>query len=193
LARLDDKVWIGLDRAGNRITAFNYWGRTLFTAGGFGSRLGKLDRPLAMSVQGDYALITDAGNGRLAKIRVKYQSGGSSLKYQETLPDPLFLSLTDIGFMPNPFASLHQNGALYYYLNADAAVTLRIYDSGGRLVRQYQAATGGSGGRRGLNSLPWDGRNGAGRQANNGSYTFRIKAVYKTLQAEAACRMTIRN
>jgi hypothetical protein len=154
---------------------------------------GKLDQPSSIAAYGDYAYICDSGNRRIVKARIKYQNGQNDLKYQEKMSPPLFLNLSDILFIPNPFASLRQNGAVYYTLNYDAEVTIRIFDTGGRLVRQYQARAGQPGGRNGSNSMPWDGRNGQGSQVNNGTYTVRIKAVSGPLRAETACRMTLRN
>ena len=88
--------------------------------------------------------------------------------------------LTGVSNYPNPFDS-RKGGPLgrtqiTYTLNADADVTITIYDALGYLVKTISQAPGGDGGRAGQNFVPWDGRNDAGILVSKGGYTARVKA-----------------
>jgi hypothetical protein len=76
---------------------------------------------------------------------------------------------------PNPFRAGREVVLLSYRLPADAPVRVRIVTLFGELVRElsYPAATPGGIG--GLNEVPWDGRNGAGRLVLPGVYVARIE------------------
>jgi hypothetical protein len=69
---------------------------------------------------------------------------------------------------PNPF---NPSTTISFYLPVESAVTLDIYDVGGRLVtrllnREKQAA--------GSHDIVWDGRDSAGRAAASGIYVYRL-------------------
>ena len=88
--------------------------------------------------------------------------------------------ITGVSNYPNPFDS-RKGGPLgrtqiTYILNADADVTITIYDALGYLVKTISSAPGSDGGRTGQNFVPWDGRNDAGIFVSKGGYTARIKA-----------------
>jgi len=74
------------------------------------------------------------------------------------------------GFAPNPLSG---SGAFFVELGESAnRVSIRIFDVAGRSVRTL-TATGLS---PGSYSIPWDGRNSAGRAVPNGIYFVRAGA-----------------
>jgi uncharacterized repeat protein (TIGR01451 family) len=75
---------------------------------------------------------------------------------------------------PNPFRAGRESVLLSYRLSADAPVQVRIVTLLGELVREISCQAGATGGTRGLNELPWDGRNGAGKTVQPGVYVARI-------------------
>ena len=52
---------------------------------------------------------------------------------------------------------------------------VKIYTLLGDLVREIALAAGSTGGTRGLNEVPWDGRNGKGELVRPGLYVARIE------------------
>ncbi|MBI4061260.1 MAG: hypothetical protein HY403_07500, partial [Elusimicrobia bacterium] len=87
--------------------------------------------------------------------------------------------ISGVSNYPNPFDS-RKGGELgrtqiTYTLNADAEVTITIYDALGYIVKTITSPPGASGGRAGANFVPWDGRNGSGAFAAKGGYIARIK------------------
>ncbi len=76
---------------------------------------------------------------------------------------------------PNPFRAGRESVLLSYRLAADAAVRVRIATLFGELVRELSFPAGTAGGARGLNEVPWDGRNGAGALVMPGVYVARIE------------------
>jgi hypothetical protein len=75
---------------------------------------------------------------------------------------------------PNPFRAGKESVLLSYRLAADASVRVRIATLFGELVRELSFPAGAAGGTRGLNEVPWDGRNGAGALVLPGVYVARI-------------------
>jgi len=71
---------------------------------------------------------------------------------------------------PNPF---NPHTEIRYTLDREAAVTLRVLDPAGRLVRVLvDGAVGGAG----PHTITWDGRDGAGREVPTGVYLCRLEA-----------------
>ena len=75
---------------------------------------------------------------------------------------------------PNPFRAGREAVRLSYLLAQDGAVHVKIYTLLGDLVREMALAAGAAGGTRGLNEVPWDGRNGKGELVRPGLYVARI-------------------
>jgi flagellar basal-body rod modification protein FlgD len=63
--------------------------------------------------------------------------------------------------------------SLGYFLGADAAAEITVYDDRGAAVRTVQV----SGGEAGSNEWRWDGRNDAGERLEAGQYTFAVTAT----------------
>ncbi len=76
---------------------------------------------------------------------------------------------------PNPFRAGREDVRLSYRLEADASVRVAIYTLLGDLVREMSLAAGAPGGLRGLNEVPWDGRNGKGDTVRPGIYVAQIE------------------
>ncbi|MGE5180146.1 MAG: hypothetical protein ACM3PF_13745 [Bacteroidota bacterium] len=76
---------------------------------------------------------------------------------------------------PNPFRAGRESVHLSYRLAADAPVRIAIYTLLGDLVRTVSLAAGAPGGARGLNEVPWDGRNGNGDTVRPGVYVASIE------------------
>ncbi|TMQ62970.1 MAG: T9SS type A sorting domain-containing protein [Candidatus Eisenbacteria bacterium] len=76
---------------------------------------------------------------------------------------------------PNPFRAGREDVRLSYLLTQDGAVRVKIYTLLGDLVREIALAAGATGGTRGLNEVPWDGRNGKGELVRPGLYVARIE------------------
>jgi flagellar hook assembly protein FlgD len=73
------------------------------------------------------------------------------------------------GNRPNPFADRTNIG---FELAEPSDVTVRIYDTGGRLVRQLECVNCPSG----PNTLQWDGRGAGGAEAGAGLYFYTVTA-----------------
>jgi len=71
---------------------------------------------------------------------------------------------------PNPF---NPTTTLAFDLPATEAVSLRVYDLQGRLVRTL---IGGEVLPQGRNEATWDGRDDAGRRVSSGTYFWRVEA-----------------
>jgi hypothetical protein len=77
---------------------------------------------------------------------------------------------------PNPFHPPAQGASIAYKLDDDAQVTIRIFTQSGQLVRLVEFARGSVGGRTGLNTFVWDGKNGAGNVVASGGYLALLEA-----------------
>ena len=77
---------------------------------------------------------------------------------------------------PNPFDPYKQNLTIQYFLSNDSEVKIAIYDLLGNLVRTWETASSSEGARKGINQLPWDGRNGSGDMVANGGYILLLHA-----------------
>jgi unsaturated chondroitin disaccharide hydrolase len=95
-------------------------------------------------------------------------------------PDDTSFRTSDVRSYPNPFRA---GTRLTYSLPAAAAVTIRIYDASGRLVRSLLED-----GRQadGVNIVSWDGRDNAGRVLPSGVYLCRIDVCGETLTCKTA-------
>ena len=67
---------------------------------------------------------------------------------------------------PNPFDSRLESTTILFNLESDAAVSARIYDLFGNIVRDYNFGMIS----RGANRLVWDGTNEAGDKVAKGGY-----------------------
>jgi hypothetical protein len=76
---------------------------------------------------------------------------------------------------PNPFHASREAVNLSYVLADNAAVRITVYTLLGDVVRELALAAGAAGGTRGLNEVPWDGRNGKGSLVRPGVYVARIE------------------
>jgi hypothetical protein len=76
---------------------------------------------------------------------------------------------------PNPFRAGREAVRLSYVLPDDAPVRISIYTLLGGLVRELSLPAGAPGGARGLNEVPWDGRNGEGELVRPGVYVAEIR------------------
>lgn len=83
---------------------------------------------------------------------------------KNTIPEEFFFNSN----YPNPFNS---TTSIEYGLKEDIQVSLKIYDIGGRLVKQlvngYQKA--------GYYKTYWDGRNSKGQEVSSGIYFYRVQ------------------
>jgi hypothetical protein len=83
---------------------------------------------------------------------------------------------------PNPFGAESQVTHIDYYLEADADVSLKIFDLFGNLVWTKNISSGNPGGlgrdkSAHPNSVVWDGTNDKGQKVGNGGYILVAKAV----------------
>jgi hypothetical protein len=87
--------------------------------------------------------------------------------------------IAGVSNFPNPFDSRKGGNAgktqITYTLNANADVSIQIYDSLGYLTKSIGCQAGSNGGMLGRNFVEWDGRNDAGALVSKGGYTARIK------------------
>jgi hypothetical protein len=91
------------------------------------------------------------------------------------LTSPVVTLFTKPHGYPNPFHLGGEAVRLSYRLQADAPVRISIYTLLGDLVRTVSLAAGAPGGSRGLNEVPWDGRNGNGETVRPGLYVASIE------------------
>jgi hypothetical protein len=88
-----------------------------------------------------------------------------------TLIEEARFEVTQVINYPNPF----RDRTVFSYQLSDAAdVEVRIYTSTGRMVRRLEGR-----GNRGMNVLPWDGRDERGDAVANGVYLYRLSVRYR--------------
>jgi hypothetical protein len=97
----------------------------------------------------------------------------------ETPPTAFTFALHDAA--PNPF---NPQTTISFDLPRAESVSLRVYDTAGRLVRTLLA---GSPGQAGRNEVVWNGRDNQGNQAASGVYLYRLE----TAQRQDVGRMTL--
>ena len=109
--------------------------------------------------------------------RIRASSNGLTrdLDLEVAFVDPTVGGGTAFSY-PNPFHPPEQPATIAYKINDDAAVTLRIFTQGGTLVLRQDFGRGDLGGRAGLNSFLWNGRNGKGEVVSSGGYIVLIEA-----------------
>ncbi|HET9251683.1 MAG TPA: Ig-like domain-containing protein [Candidatus Eisenbacteria bacterium] len=125
---------------------------------------------LRIAVEPDVVVLDDL-TGTPVPIR-----GGGGLAFTPIVSPTVTLYDRAHGY-PNPFHAGREAVRLSYVLPDDAAVRIAIYTLLGTLVREISLPAGAAGGARGLNEVPWDGRNGAGEIVRPGVYVAEIQGA----------------
>jgi hypothetical protein len=123
---------------------------------------------LRIAVEPDVVVLDDV-TGTPVPIR-----GGGGLAFAALHSPTLTLYDRAHGY-PNPFHAGREAVQLSYVLPDDASVRIAIYTLLGGVVRELSLPAGAPGGSRGLNEVPWDGRNGAGELVRPGVYVAEIQ------------------
>ena len=123
---------------------------------------------LRLAASADLVAIDDLANTTLPVV------AGGGLAFAPITSPTLTLFAKAHGY-PNPFHAGREAVLLSYLLPQDAPVRVSIYTLLGDLVREISVSAGAAGGARGLNELPWDGRNGKGDLVRPGLYIARIE------------------
>jgi hypothetical protein len=127
-------------------------------------------RSIALSIAGSGdVVVTDALTGAAAPL---VAPGGLPFAPLRSRDITLYAGVH--GY-PNPFRAGREAVHLSYVLDADAAVRITVYTLLGDVVRELSLPAGAAGGTRGLNEVPWDGRNGTGDLVRPGVYVARIE------------------
>jgi hypothetical protein len=135
--------------------------------------------PIDSQTQADGSARADLQAPRQPESEVVRASAGgisSDLTVQVSLVDPNAPGGTVTNF-PNPCHPPQQGTTLAYKLDDNASVKIRIFSQTGQLVKEVDFGTGASGGRAGLNTWQWDGRNGAGQVVSSGGYIVLVEAT----------------
>ncbi len=81
---------------------------------------------------------------------------------------------------PNPFRAGTEPTKICYFLKKNSAVSIKIYDLGGRLVWTRSIGSGDAGGTGApegtWHEIPWNGRNDRGELVRNGVYMCKVEA-----------------
>ena len=112
------------------------------------------------------------------QIHVTSNSLAQDLDLQVAFVDPSAAVGTAYSY-PNPFHPPTQPATIAWKMSDDADVTMRVFTQGGDLVLRKDFARGDVGGRQGLNTFVWDGRNGKGDLVSSGGYIVLIEAQGK--------------
>ena len=114
-------------------------------------KLGSIDSNLEQGVQLDM-LLTQALNNTLASTLIgkKVKAAGNSFVLNSGEPETVYFSLD----------------------SAAKKIIVRIYDSGGRLVKEYTMENLS----KGEHSVTWDGKDEDGNSLPDGEYTFQVDA-----------------
>jgi len=123
---------------------------------------------LRIAVEPDVIVLDD-----LTGSQVPIRSGGG-LAFAALVSPAVTLFDRAHGY-PNPFRAGREAVQLSYVLPGDASVRIAIYTLLGGLVRELSLPAGANGGSRGLNEVPWDGRNGSGELVRPGVYVAEIQ------------------
>ncbi|MGH7681898.1 MAG: hypothetical protein ACRENN_07920, partial [Candidatus Eiseniibacteriota bacterium] len=126
------------------------------------------DVSLRLSAAGDLVVLDDLAGTPVPVV------GGGGLAFAALTSPNLTLYAKAHGY-PNPFHAGREAVLLSYLLAQDGPVKVSIYTVLGDLVREIPVSAGTVGGTRGLNELPWDGRNGKGDLVRPGLYVARIE------------------
>jgi hypothetical protein len=115
---------------------------------------------------------TQSGSGRSVQYRLVGELRGIRVELARTViqlsREPSARSRL-VAAVPNPF---NPSTRLEYELARAGRVRLRIFDVGGRLVREVDVGHRPAG----LSSIPWDGRDSRGRTLGSGVYVVRLEA-----------------
>jgi len=101
-----------------------------------------------------------------ASVQIGFESG-----IPEPFPDGYILGQN----VPNPF---NPSTEISYWLPQAQAVSLKIFDTSGKLVRSL---INGEMQAKGENSVRWNGKDGHGRQVAAGGYFYQLKAGERAL------------
>lgn len=126
------------------------------------------DVALRLAAAGDLVVLDDLAGTPVPVV------GGGGLAFAPLTSPTLTLFAKAHGY-PNPFHAGREAVLLSYLLTQDSAVKVSIYTLLGDLVREIPLQAGAVGGTRGLNEVPWDGRNGKGDLVRPGLYVARIE------------------
>ncbi|MGH2570745.1 MAG: FlgD immunoglobulin-like domain containing protein, partial [bacterium] len=110
-----------------------------------------------------------------ARIRATSNLLSGEMELETALVDPSVLA-GHVTNYPNPFHPGEAPTTIAYKLASDARVTVKLYTLTGAEVFREEIASGGPGGREGLNEFLWDGRNGAGSMVASGGYLLVLEA-----------------
>ncbi|MDD5455535.1 MAG: hypothetical protein PHV30_00725 [Candidatus Margulisbacteria bacterium] len=85
--------------------------------------------------------------------------------------------LSHVSNYPNPFYSRKEKTKLFYFLNQDTGIEIKVYDSIGHFVKKF-TFTGGLQGKsvKGDCEVEWDGKDEAGEYVEKGGYFVVIEA-----------------
>jgi len=142
---------------------------------GIASGTSAKDVALRLAASADLIVLDD-----LTGAPVPIRAGGG-LPFASLTSPELTLFAKAHGY-PNPFHAGKEAVRLSYVLAQDASVHVGIYTLFGDLVRELSLPAGAVGGTRGLNEIPWDGRNGKGDLVSAGVYVARIEGTGTTEQ-----------
>jgi hypothetical protein len=170
------------DNAGNTILSFGQYGNTDSRGGltGPGQTQAQpafpLGWPIAVATSEDFIYVNDWINSRLVRVQMTYVLDnmpgltlhGLTAERKVKLPG---LAMTS---SPNPFTPLSR---VQVSLPADAAVTLAVYDLGGRLIRTLSDSRKVAG----VHAFTWRGDDASGRPVSAGIYVYRLIAGKRTL------------
>ena len=89
--------------------------------------------------------------------------------------------ISDVYNFPNPVdfrkGGVEGRTVISYILNANAEVSITLYDLLGYVVKEFKFSSGSEGGKSGPNFVTWNGRNSLGSYVSKGGYIARIKAT----------------
>ncbi len=82
--------------------------------------------------------------------------------------------LTNLSNYPNPFNSNLENTTIYYYLNQNKKISIKIYNIYGKTLYESNYFEGGRGGMAGANEIEWNGTDQMGNKLPLGGYPMII-------------------
>jgi hypothetical protein len=82
--------------------------------------------------------------------------------------------LTGLSNYPNPFNSNLTDTTIYYFLNQDMNITIKIFNIFGKIIWENNFFAGQDGGRAGANEVKWQGIDLSGNKVPMGSYPMLI-------------------
>jgi hypothetical protein len=174
--------WIHLDLRGISSNASAIGARVRIVAGGI-SQIREVSGGSGFLSQNSLTVEFGLGAATVVDtLEIRWPSGLVEYTVQMDVDQHIVVeegNLTGIGVLPsvlsswsypNPFSSAT---TIWYYLPKHAAVTLRIYDISGRLVRVFEDAAMKNAGR---HQVIWDGKNKSGRNVAPGVYFCNFNA-----------------